>query len=497
MKKILITIFLILGIVSAFSFNGTLDYIYGYDFSKDASTNYQGLKTNIQLEKQIGYIYFKTSGDLVSLNIGRFPESFDYYLGNYKNSLDLFQNISEPYFLYNINEAFASVYMNYGTLKFGRFIPVSGSSTLYSPSVVLPAHDLVNPFEQNKTIAIDGINYSGFLGNFAYDLTFSPKTNDDIPSAILYPETITTKVNEGVNQKVNLQAEESKEELIATRDSLPDGNPIKIALTGIISTLPASYTLNDSVKTYQNNDNLNLINSNYSAKLSTSIMNFDVKIGYSFDHYKFMVPKIINYEYDETGNATPIAEYYRPYRNVISVDYQGVSYFIDSISYHGEASMIIPENESVEVNIKTHGYDENLTPTVESTSDSIQIFNKYYIKSVLGVEYSHGEDFTLGVEYFNGLPNEELKDNISMGGDIYLKSKLGSIAFEGAGIVAFSDIEDKWEPGYQTKAEISYKGIDNFEPSIKINYAYAENDQHALKTMEKLNTISLNIKAYF
>ncbi|PWJ89298.1 hypothetical protein C7380_11524 [Oceanotoga teriensis] len=498
MKKLLITLVTVLTLATAFSFNGTLDYLYGYNFSEDASTTYQGLKTTIDLEKQVGSIYFKTTGDLVSINIGKMPDMMGNYLGKYNTYFNSLSNISEPYFLYNINEAYASIYMNYGTLKFGRFLPATGSSTLYSPSVILAAHDLINPFENNKAIAIDGLNYTGFLGNFAYELNFIPKTNDDIPSALLYPQALTNEINKGVNENIATEAKNAKETLNKKASAIESTDPMTAAyIKSIAKIIPTEYVVKDIEKTYENEDKLNLANSNYSAKVSTSIMNFDVKLGYAFDHYKFLVPKTIDYKYDKLGEATSTVQYYRPYRNVVTLDYQGVSNFIDSISYHGEAALIIPENENVEVNIEIPTYDKDLKPIVKKSKEDVQIFEKAYVKTVLGAEYTKGEDLTLGAEYFNGLPNEEFKDKISMGGDLYIKSNIKDFAVEGAGIVAFSKINDEWKPGYQLKTKLSYKGIDNFEPSIVLSYAYAEDDAHALNAMESLNSVSFVFKAYF
>ncbi|NUU96567.1 hypothetical protein XO10_10025 [Marinitoga sp. 1135] len=478
MKKSIVTIIsLTLLALTLFGFSGDLNYIYGYNFSNNASTTFSGLKTNITLENELDNLYYRFSIDLFKL------DGFDL---NVNSDIDTTQyaalmpssvyliSPSLPWALYVLNEAFADIYLDEATLRVGRFIPDSGSSTFYSPSVTIPAHDGINPFEPLKTLPVDGIYLNGYIADYTYELTFTPKTYDDIPSFILYPKTIN--------------------ETIISENAATLTYAFKTLMV-----LPDIYEVKNIYTETKNIDELLPVNSDYSAKVSMDISNYNIKLGYAHDHYHFTVPETIEINYSKDGTGTSKTTLYRPYRNVVTLDFQGISYFFDSISYHGEAALIMPEKTYIKVDTTYYVPNpENPTTTVQTKdSTEVDIFEKYYVKAVGGIEYTHGEDFTLGIEGFNGLPTEELKGHISFGSDMYIKAKINNVSFEGLGLAAFSKINDKYEPGYMGTLKIAYNGIDNFEPSIQLKYAYAESDEHSLKSMEDLNSISLNIKIYF
>lgn len=442
MKKTIITLLFVIS--SVIMFSGSLDYMYGYDFSSQASTTYQGLKLSLSTDTQLGNVYFKADGELYSFNPDKMPQ-----LNLPDKYSDILKLISEPFSFYSLTEAYAAVYFDNGTLKFGRFIPYSGSSTFYSPSVVLPAHDYVSIFEQNKTLPLDGINYNGYLGDYTYDLYFVPKLYDDIPSAVIYPVSV--------------------------------------------SQLPEEYTVDSRDIYFKSNENASFLNHNYSAYISSQILNFDVKLGYSFDHYKFYVPEKIIYSYNAEGEADVSYTYYKPYKNTVSLDYQGISFLMDSISYHGEISLSVPEKTNTDITVKNYSFDQNLNPVSVTNESSTQIFGAYCLKGVVGAEYTKGDTFTAGAELFNGMPNEEFKNKISFGGDIYIKNQISDFNFENLILVAFSGSE----PGYEISSKISYSGIDGFEPSVSVNYAFSDYDSNPMKTLETLNSVKLNIKTYF
>ncbi|GAB6188920.1 hypothetical protein JCM30566_06590 [Marinitoga arctica] len=527
MKRAINIILFTLFTTLIFSFNGDLQYIYGYNFSNDASKTYSGLKSNIKLENSLDSIYFKLSLDLFRLDEGKNDISFNTNgLTNFIPNELIKPNI--PWSLFMLNEAYADVYVGDTTLRFGRFVLDNGSSTLYSPSVLLSAHDGLNPFENYKSLPVDGISINGYFGDYGYDITFVPKTYDDIPGFYLYPtmindniieeneatltyqftqkqEEATAAINELISQlkseglsDANIEVMLQNPELLKSAE-LNDEQVNQVYLGQTLLTLPSEYNITTTTISATNIDELNPINSDYSVKFTTTLMNFDVKLGYVHDHYHFMVPERVDIQYSEDGTGTAKTILYRPTRNSITLDTQGISNLFDSISYHGEAAFIMPEKNYVKVNTTYYIPNTQQPTTTVQTTDStdVNIFEKYYVKAVGGLEYTKGEDFTLGIEGFNGLPTDELKDNISFGSDAYLKVKISNISFEGLGLVAFSKIDNKYKPGYMTNIKISYSGIDNFEPSLQLKYAYADDEKHSLKQIEKLNTISLNIKIYF
>ncbi|SHE64796.1 hypothetical protein SAMN02745164_00848 [Marinitoga hydrogenitolerans DSM 16785] len=527
MKKIINIILFTLFATLIFSFNGDLQYIYGYNFSDESSKTYSGLKSNITLENSMDSLYFKLSLDLFRLDEGKNSLKIDTtnIMGLIPSEL-IKPNI--PWTLYVLNEAYSDIYIEDSTLKFGRFILNNGSSTLYSPSVLLNAHDGLNPFENYKSLPVDGIEFNGYLNDYGYNFIFTPKTYDDIPGFYLYPISINRNIAEENATILTYQFTQKHEEAIAaiaalkaqlessglsdteieamlqnpellSNAGLSETQILQVYLGQTLLTLPKEYNIKTTTISATNVDELNTLNGNYSLDFTTSLMNFDVKLGYVHDHYHFMVPEKIDIQYSEDGSGTSKTILYRPARNSIILDTQGISNLFDSISYHGEAAFIIPEKKYVVVNTSYYIPDTNQpTKTIATkTSTNIEIFEKYYVKMIGGIEYTKGEDFTLGIEGFNGLPTEELKDNISFGSDAYLKMKISDISFEGLGLIAFSKIDNKYKPGYMTNIKISYSGIDNFEPSLQLKYAYSEDKKHSLKQIEKLNAISLNIKIYF
>ncbi|HOO75269.1 MAG TPA: hypothetical protein PLS66_08240 [Tepiditoga sp.] len=486
MKKTIITLLFVIS--SVIMFSGSLDYMYGYDFSSQASTTYQGLKLSLSTDTQLGNVYFKADGELYSFNPDKMPQ-----LNLPDKYSDILKLISEPFSFYSLTEAYAAVYFDNGTLKFGRFIPYSGSSTFYSPSVVLPAHDYVSIFEQNKTLPLDGINYNGYLGDYTYDLYFVPKLYDDIPSAVIYPVSVSQNIDAGINSTLTAQTEIKKYELTVYASSVVSNTDLYNKLRGIISLLPEEYTVDSRDIYFKSNENASFLNHNYSAYISSQILNFDVKLGYSFDHYKFYVPEKIIYSYNAEGEADVSYTYYKPYKNTVSLDYQGISFLMDSISYHGEISLSVPEKTNTDITVKNYSFDQNLNPVSVTNESSTQIFGAYCLKGVVGAEYTKGDTFTAGAELFNGMPNEEFKNKISFGGDIYIKNQISDFNFENLILVAFSGSE----PGYEISSKISYSGIDGFEPSVSVNYAFSDYDSNPMKTLETLNSVKLNIKTYF
>ncbi|WGS64405.1 hypothetical protein [Marinitoga aeolica] len=529
MKERLLLILMILSTLVIFGFNGDLQYFYGYNFSEDASTTISGLKTNITFENSLDTLYYKLSLDLFKLKNGK--TNFDFDSSNYSIFLPSKMYLIKPnvpWMLYVLNEAYADIYFDEATVRFGRFILNNGSSTLYSPSVLLSAHDGLNPFENYKTLPVEGININGYLGDYVYDLTVIPETYDNIPDFVLYPKTINENIILENAATLTYQFTESKKEVEkATEDLIAqltnaglDQNTITAMLADpeslknaglteeqiyqvyagqTLMTLPSTYEVNIITAEATDIDELNVKNMNYAAKVSFNVLGYDLKMGFVHDHYHFMVPEEININYSDDGTGISNTVMYRPARNSVTLDVQGISNFFDSISYHGEAAFIMPEKNYVTVN--TNYYVPNTSKPTETilTKDSteVEIFDKYYVKVIGGIEYTKGEDFTLGIEGFNGLPTEELKDHISFGGDVYIKAKYSNISIEGLGLAAFSKINGEYKPGYMTNLKITYSGIDNFEPSMQLKYAYAEGDDHSLKSMEELNSISLNIKIYF
>ncbi|WP_129409650.1 hypothetical protein [Marinitoga lauensis] len=529
MKKSILTILMILSALIIFAYSGDLQYFYGYNFSDEASTTISGLKTNITLENSLDTLYYKLSLDLFKIKNGK--DYFEFDSSDYSVFLPsevylIKPNI--PWMLYVLNEVYADIYLDEATIRFGRFIQENGSSTLYSPSVLLSAHDGLNPFENYKTLPVEGINVNGYLGDYGYDLAIIPETFDDIPNFALYPKTINENILEENAATLTYQFTESKKAVEKTTEDLIaqltaaglDQNTINAMLADpellknaglteeqitqvyagqTLMTLPSTYEVNTITANATDIDELSVENMNYAAKVSFNVLNYDLKLGFVHDHYHFMVPETINVKYSDDGTGVANTIMYRPARNSVTLDIQGVSNFFDSISYHGEAAFVMPEKTFVKVNTGYYIPDskEPTKTTLTTSSTDVEIFDKYYIKAVGGLEYTKGEDFTLGIEAFNGLPTEELKDHISFGSDIYLKTKISNIAFEGLGLIAFSKINDEYKPGYMTNIKIAYSGIDNFEPSIQLKYAYSEDENHSLKPMEELNTISLNIKIYF
>jgi len=538
MKKAISLILVLTSVLTMFSFSGDLEYLYGYDISKEASTSFQGIKSNIVLENDTGNIYYKLSMDFFSLNAGKIPTSLGMEVSsNVPKELAPFTSLTNygvpavPYFLYNINEAFADIYADDFTIRAGRFVPQSGSSTFYSPSVLIAEKDMINPFEPMKTMAIDGAMISGDIADINANLIIVPKTYDDIP-ALYYPvitEKTVSEFNTTVSKEVSKEiASAVKENVVQTLKSNDTTKPL--ASLPINVTIDAKYSMEDEKYSNEDVDKLSFKNINTGSVLSTNIMGFDVRTGFIHDHYHFIVPKSIDFgkvyfnstELNTTVGATvnyqaqlinqgkassfninedvvlmnadsATVTNYRPYRNSFTFDLQGVSNIMDSISYHAEGAVIVPEKTTIKLSYETP--DES-GKFIKNTADAT-IFNDVYIKTVAGLEYTQGEDLTIGAEFFNGLPNEEFKDKLSIGGDMYIKTKVSNISFEGLGLVAFSKINDKYEPGYNGVAKVSYKGIDNFEPTLSINYAYAENADHTLKAMEKLNNIGFMLKVFF
>ncbi|BBE31176.1 hypothetical protein OSSY52_13170 [Tepiditoga spiralis] len=536
MKKIVSLILVLTSVLVMFGFNGDLEYLYGYDISKDASTSFQGIKSNIVLENDTGNIYYKLSMDFFSLNAGKIPSDLN-VTSNIPEELKPFASLTNygvpavPYFLYNINEAFADIYTDNFTIRAGRFVPQSGSSTFYSPSVLIAEKDMINPFETMKTMAIDGAMISGDIGDINANLIIAPKTYDDIPS-LYYPvitEKTVTEFNTTVSEEFSKEiASTVKESILYTLNANNATKPL--ASLPINVNIDAKYNMNNEEYSNEDVDKLAFENMNAGSVLSTNIMGFDVRAGFVHDHYHFIVPETVNFGkiyFDSNALNTTVGATvnyqaglisqgkansfninedvslinadsatvtnYRPYRNSFTFDLQGVSNFIDSISYHAEGAVVVPEKTTIKLNYETPDKDGKF---VKNTADAT-IFNDVYVKTVAGLEYTQGEDLTIGAEFFNGLPNEEFKDKLSIGGDMYIKAKISNISFEGLGLVAFSKINDKYEPGYNGIAKISYKGIDNFEPTLSINYAYAENSDHTLKAMEKLNNVGFMLKVFF
>ncbi|KLO24471.1 hypothetical protein X275_00260 [Marinitoga sp. 1197] len=524
MKKSIIIIMLL--IFSIFAIAGDINYIYGYNFSNDASTTFSGLKTNITIENELDTLYYKLSIDFFKI------DGFDYEIDlgdTYKSLIPSYIiKPSLPWALYILNEGYADVYLNDTTIRFGRFIQDNGSATLYSPSVLLNAHDGINIFEDLKPLPVDGITINGYINDYGYELTFTPKVYDDIPQFILYPKTINENIiaeNEATltyifkakHEEVESATEELMKTLLSkgfTQDQinqfLNDPSTLKtigftdekineIYLGQTLLSLSNTYKVNTITANSTSTDELSIYNSNFESKISMNIMDYDIKLGFVHDHYHFMVPEKIDISYSEDGTGISKTVFYRPNRNSVTIDLQGVSNFFDSISYHGEAAFIMPERNYVIVN--TSYYVPNTskpTETVLTTSSTnVEIFEKYYVKGVFGIEYTSGEEFTFGIEGFNGLPSEELKDHISFGGDTYIKMKINNFNLEGLGLIDFAKINDAYLPGYMANVKIYYSGIDNFEPGISFKYAYAENENHPMKSLETTNSISLNIKAYF
>ncbi|KAF2955065.1 hypothetical protein [Marinitoga sp. 38H-ov] len=529
MRKRLFIFLMILSTVVILGFNGDLQYFYGYNFSKDASTTISGLKANLSFENSLDTLYYKLSLDLFKLKNGK--TYFDFDINNYSMIFPSEMYLIKPnvpWMLYVLNEAYADIYFDEATVRFGRFILNNGSSTLYSPSVLLSAHDGLNPFENYKALPVEGININGYLGDYVYDLTIIPETYDNISDFVLYPKNINENIIYENAVTLTYQFTESKKEVENATEELINqliangldlntintmlNNPLLLKNVGLsdeqiyeiyagqtLMTLPSTYEINTITAESTNIDELNAKNMNYAAKISFNILGYDLKMGFVHDHYHFMVPEKIDIKYSDNGTGVSNTVMYRPSRNSVTLDIQGVSNFFDSISYHGEAAFIMPEKTYTIVNTSYYVPD-TLQPTettITTNSTNIDIFDKYYAKAVAGIEYTKGEDLTIGIEGFNGLPTEELKDHISFGGDTYIKAKYSNIAIEGLGLVAFSKINDEYKPGYMTNIKLSYSGIDNFEPSIKINYAYAEDNEHSIKQYENLNSISLSFKTYF
>lgn len=529
MKKGILIILIILSTLITFAFNGDLQYFYGYNFSDEKSTSMSGLKTNMTFENSLDSLYYRLSLDLFNVELGKIDYDFDIsnFSGFMPSEVYLIKP-NMPWMAYVLNEAYADIYLDEMTLRLGRFIQNSGSSTLYNPSILLSAHDGLNPFENYKSLPVEGINANGYFGDFGYEITFAPETYDDIPNFVLYPKALNDKISSENAATLTYQfthkkkeVEEATKELIAQlvaggldqntieamlenpellkNAGLSDKEIFQVYAGKTLMTLPSTYKVKNITVTATDIDEFGIMNSNYALKTTFIVLGYDLKAGFVHDHYHFMVPEKINIKYSSDGTGTVNTIMYRPARNSITLDVQGVSNFFDSISYHGETAFIIPEKNYVTVNTSYYVPDTKKPTETIMTNDSteVDIFNDYYIKAVGGIEYTRGEDFTLGLEGFNGLPTEELKDHISFGGDIYIKAKYFDISLEGLGLVAFSKINDEYKPGYMTNIKIAYSGIDNFEPSIQVKYAYAEDNEHSLKTMEDLNSISLNMKIYF
>ncbi len=527
MKKIVITLSLVLLTAISFSFASNLQYVYGYNFSQDASTTFSGILTNMVFEKETDNAYFRLSMDLSKFDLGKNTSLLNQtqYVSTTLLSLP---NVKLPWMLYVVNEAYANIYIGDSTLTVGRFILQNGSSTLYSPSVLLPAHDFLNPFNQSKTLPIDGIKFSSSIGDDDYSIYWTPITYDDLPSALVYPNQINSNILLKNSYELSSSFKENKSDVEISTEQLKASlkekgltdvqiaallaDPELLASYGFTSeqiaaielgetlmTLPSTYTITDYNVANEKKDILNPKNSNVSVSLSGDLLGYDYKLALTHDHYHFMVPKSVDVKYSKEGTGTANTIMYRPLRDALSLDVQGVSKFFKSIAYHGEFSFIRPETPYTMVNT-TYYVPNKLSPTnTTMTTDStkVNIFNDYYFKAVVGLEYSKGEDFLLGAEVFNGLATEELKDHISFGADSYMKVKKDDFSFEGLGLVDFSKINDSCKPAFMMNATLSYDGIDNFKPSLKVQYTYVKDQEHSLYSFKKLNSIELCLKSYF
>ncbi len=528
MRKIY-SIFIILTLLVlsiSFSFNANIQYIYGYNFSKDASVTFAGFDTKLLFEKEINDAYFRLSIDLEKLDLGKLNSEYKKYISKYANPFGI--KISLPWFAYLLNEAYSDIYINDCTLRIGRFNLNNGSATFYSPSVMMASFDSLSPFEDNKTLPIDGLRFSGEIGNEGYDLYWTPITYDSIPIFLQYPTMISSSVvlsNQSYLSSIftvnQIQAKNSirdvqnllksygltdeEVELLINNPSLlssygfTDEQISSIKMANILLTLPSTYAISSTISKTEDIDTLNPKNSNLSVDLTGSFLNCDYRIAYTHDHYHFMVPKTIDVSYSLTGTGTELITFYRPIRDSLSLDIQGVSKFFDSISYHAEVSLIKPHRTYLNLFTDYFVPDTSNVSSVKPTTSStkIEIFDDYYTKSVIGLEYTKGENFLLGLEVFNGLPWEELKNHISFGVDAYAKIKKGDLSIEGIGVFDVLRISSTYTKGIMGNIKLSYSGITGFEPSIKIQYTYAKSKSSPLYSVKKLNNITLSFKAYF
>ena len=225
------------------------------------------------------------------------------------------------------------------------------------------------------------------------------------------------------------------------------------------------------------------------GKISYSLFDFDLSLYYLYARAQLPWVKSVTVTTDTLPAVFNVSStLFYPHINMTGFSFSGA---IGDVGIWGDISAFIPMEDSFIIDLNALGM---------GTIDSTNIQGNYYLKYLLGMDYTFPNNFYVSVQYLHGFVNERGNDNLNdyvlIGSRFpFANGKIEISPFNaGIEIDDFGDIKNSY--GIIYMPSVTLKPYDNLNLKLSSLYAFGS-DKTSFGKMNSQNGVQLGINYYF
>ena len=225
------------------------------------------------------------------------------------------------------------------------------------------------------------------------------------------------------------------------------------------------------------------------GKVSYSLFDFDFSLYYLYSRARLPWIKKITVTADTLPAVFNVnSTLFYPRIHMTGFSFYGV---LGDVGVWGDITAFIPMEDSFVIDLNAIGM---------GIMDSTNISGNYYLKYLIGADYTFTNDFYVSVQYLRGFENEKGEDNLNnylfLGSRFpFANGKIEIAPFDaGIEIGDFEDIKDNY--GVIYLPSVTFKPYDNLNIKLSSLYAFGS-DKTSFGKMKSQNGVQLGISYYF